>query len=78
MGYASQIGAMEFLIDILDNIFAQGAALCAVTAAISIFMERRRSKRKNLDKTGFMPWNLLSVIATLGTVMLIALAIKIG
>lgn len=78
MGCDCQIEEMEFLSDIFDNIFAQSAAFCAVTAAISIIMEKRRHNRKNLNKAGFMPWNLLSVIATLGTVMMTALAIKMG
>ncbi len=69
---------MEFLTDIFDTIFAQSALLCAIVAALSIFMERRRHNRKNLNKTGFMPWNLISVIATLGIIMMTALAIKMG
>lgn len=78
MEWVYQIEGMEFLSDIFDSLFAKGAAISAVIAALSIVMERRRHNRKNLNKTGFMPWNLLSVIATLGTVMFIALAIKMG
>ncbi len=69
---------MDFIASLFDNIFAQSAALSAAIAGLSIIMERRRHNRKNLDKAGFMPWNLISVIATLATVMLIALAIKIS
>lgn len=69
---------MELSTDIFHTIFAQIALLSAVIAALSIFMERKRHNRSNLNKTGFMPWNLISVIATLGVIMMTALAIKMG
>jgi acid phosphatase family membrane protein YuiD len=78
MEWACQIEKMDSLASIFDNIFALAAVISAAIAGISIIMERRRHNRKNLNKTGFMPWNLISVIATLGTVMFIALAIKMG
>ncbi len=73
-----QIEEMDFIFSIFDSHFAIGAIISAVIAALSIIMEKRRHNRKNLNKTGFMPWNLISVLSTLATVMLIALAIKIG
>jgi hypothetical protein len=50
----------------------------AVLAAISILADRRRNKRTVLENVGFMPWTGISVMATLVTVMSVALAIKAG
>jgi hypothetical protein len=54
------------------------AALSALLSLISILADRRRSKRTVLENVGFMPWTGISVMATLATVVSIALAIKQG
>lgn len=64
--------------DIFDNIFAIAAIISAIIAGLSILMETRRKNRKNINKVGFMPWNLISVMASLGVIIMTALAIKIG
>ncbi len=46
--------------------------------ALCMFADRRRHRRKILEKVGFMPWTGLSIFATLATVLSIALAIKSG
>jgi hypothetical protein len=37
-----------------------GAALLAVAATVA---EYARNRRRNLDRVGFMPWQLISVLA---------------
>jgi hypothetical protein len=54
------------------------AALAAMLALISILADRRRSKRIVIENVGFMPWTGISVMATLVTVISVALAIKAG
>ena len=54
------------------------AALAAMLAAVSILADRRRNKRVVIENVGFMPWTGISVMATLVTVMSVALAIKAG
>jgi hypothetical protein len=45
-------------------------------AAGSGLAEWRRTKRRNLDRVGWMPWTLIQVMAVLGAVVTAALAIK--
>lgn len=49
-----------------------GALATVVVASVA---ERRRLRRDNLDKVGFMPWPLLTILATL--VMLFAFALAL-
>lgn len=52
-----------------------GALLAlAVGAAVA---ERRRAARRNLDAVGWVPWNLVQVLAGLGAVVAAALALKL-
>ena len=71
--------------DLLDSIteappatliwWAAGALLTlAVAAAVA---EHRRRRRPNLDRVGWVPWDLLQVLAFLGAVAAAALALKI-
>jgi hypothetical protein len=54
-------------------------ALCTATiTAASMFADRRRHRRQDLNRVGFMPWTGISVFATLATVLSMALAIKSG
>jgi hypothetical protein len=54
------------------------AVLAGVTAFTSILADQRRNKRIKLENVGFMPWTGISVMATLVTVVSLALAIKAG
>jgi hypothetical protein len=54
------------------------AVAAALLALVSIFADRRRNRRTVLENVGFMPWTGISVMATLVTVMSVALAIKAG
>ena len=40
------------------------------------FAEHRRNKRRNLDRPGWVPWQLIQVLSALGAVVAAALALK--
>jgi hypothetical protein len=50
---------------------AGGAVLVALAASVA---EWARNRRRNLDRVGFMPWQLLSVLAFFLAIGLAALA----
>ena len=54
-------------------------SICAAAigvAAFASYADRRRARRRNLDKVGFMPWPLIMIIAMLAAAVLAALALK--
>jgi hypothetical protein len=53
---------------------AAGALL--VLAAASAWAEHRRGKRRNLDRPGLMPWNLIQILAFLLAVVAATLALR--
>ncbi|MFC4291660.1 hypothetical protein ACFOWX_04440 [Sphingorhabdus arenilitoris] len=59
-----------------DHLWMIVAILAATTSLFSIFADRRRVKRINLEKVGFMPWTGISVLSIFITVAAIALTIK--
>jgi hypothetical protein len=52
------------------------AAALLLLAVAAAFAEHRRGKRRNLEAVGWMPWNLIQVLAFLGAVAAAALALK--
>jgi hypothetical protein len=50
----------------------------AAMAALSSFADWKRQRRTNLDRVGFMPWTLLTVLGVLSALMLTAVALKAG
>ncbi|MDG2534750.1 hypothetical protein P6144_13895 [Sphingomonas sp. HITSZ_GF] len=53
-----------------------GAAGAAVIAIVSALGEHRRRKRKRMDDVGFMPWQLIQVMAMLAAVILASVALN--
>jgi hypothetical protein len=51
---------------------AGAAAVLAIAAGLA---EWARGRRRNLDRVGWMPWQLLSVLALFATIILAALAV---
>ena len=47
-----------------------------ILAIVAWVQDRRRVKRKNLDRVGFMPWTGIFFSALLAAVVLVALAAK--
>ncbi len=45
-------------------------------AGLSVIAEKRRSKRTDLDRAGFMPWDLVLVLSLMAGVTFAALALK--
>ena len=58
-------------------LFAAAAALAAL-GAYAAWAEHRRGKRPDLDRPGFMPWNLIQVLALLLAVTAAALGVMAG
>ena len=52
--------------------------LSALVVVVSSLADRRRTKRRNIEAVGFMPWTVITVMSVLGTVLCIALALKGG
>ena len=55
-----------------------GAGASLALAIASGFGEWRRQRRRNIDDVGFMPWQLIQMLAILGVAMLATLAVKLG
>ena len=53
------------------------AGLFLLVAAVSAWAEYRRSRRRNLDRPGWVPWNLIQIFAFLGAMVAAALALKL-
>jgi hypothetical protein len=49
---------------------------CAIIAATAWIAERRRLRRRDLDRVGWVPWTMLFFWALLAAVVLLALAAK--
>ena len=54
--------------------FAGASLALAAAAALA---ETRRSKRRDVDRAGWVPWTLIQVIAVLAAMVAAALALKI-
>jgi len=52
------------------------AAAAAGVAVFAGLADRRRSKRRNLDRPGWMPWPLIQLLAMLLAAAAAALALK--
>jgi hypothetical protein len=51
-----------------------GAAL--LVAALSALADHRRSRRRNLDRPGWVPWTALQIAAALIAVLAVALGLR--
>jgi hypothetical protein len=57
------------------RLWAVSGALLAL-AVWAAWAEHRRSKRRDLDRPGLMPWTLIQILAFLGAIAAAALALK--
>jgi hypothetical protein len=48
----------------------------AALAGLAFLADHRRAKRRDLDKVGWMPWNLIQIAAIIGAAAAAAIAIK--
>lgn len=58
------------------TIAALWGGACFAGAAITIWADRRRAKRRNVDKAGWVPWPKLFFAFALVGVVLMAMAVK--
>lgn len=53
-----------------------GAAGAAIVAVVSGLGEHRRRRRKRMDDVGFVPWQLIQVMAMLAVAILVSVALN--
>jgi uncharacterized membrane protein SpoIIM required for sporulation len=53
------------------------AGLLLMLAIVAAFAEHRRTRRRNLDRPGWVPWNLIQVLAFMLAMAAAALALKL-
>ena len=53
-----------------------GAGIALAVAVLTAFAEHRRSRRRDLDRVGVMPWNFIQIIAFLIAILAAVLALK--
>ena len=61
-----------------DKILALSGTMAAIIAVAATLADRRRLRRADLDKVGWVPWTTLFFLALLAAVVLLALAVKAG
>lgn len=54
--------------------YAGAAAAVAVVAGVA---DRKRQRRLDLDRVGFMPWTLITLFAVMAALVLSAAALKL-
>ena len=67
------------LLDDLDTaqLLWGAAGLLLLLAVGAAFAEHRRTRRRNLDRPGWMPWNLIQILAFMLAIAAVALATKL-
>jgi hypothetical protein len=54
-----------------------GAGAAATVALIALFADRRRARRRDLDRPGLVPWPLVQILAMLIAAVAAAFALKV-
>lgn len=54
------------------------AAASAALALLAGWADHRRAKRRDVDKPGWVPWQPILILATMASVICIALAVRAG
>lgn len=54
-----------------------GAVAALLLAVVSGVGDSRRRKRRDLDRVGFIPWATVQVMAMLGAVILVSVALNL-
>ena len=52
------------------------AGATAVLAGLAFLADHRRARRRDLDKVGWMPWNLIQILAIIAAAVAVALALQ--
>ncbi len=62
----------------MTNDYLRYAGIALGVLVVAILGERRRMRRKNLERVGFMPWPLITVLASLLFAVFAGLAVRGG
>jgi hypothetical protein len=54
-----------------------GCGIATAVVIFSVFADRRRFKRTNPDKVGFMPWPLIMIFAMIAAASFASAALKL-
>lgn len=52
------------------------AGLSAAVAGMAALADRRRTRRRDLDRVGWMPWPLILILALMLSLICVAIALK--
>ena len=63
-------------IPIAQTLWSAGGLLRAIAVA-SAWSAHRRARRRNLDRPGWVPWNLIQILAILFAIVAAALATRL-
>ena len=61
-----------------DHWLPAGAAIATLCAALAWLGDRRRLRRRDLDRVGIMPWTSLFFWSLLAAVLMLAAAVQSG
>ncbi|HEY0412103.1 MAG TPA: hypothetical protein VGD66_03045 [Allosphingosinicella sp.] len=67
---------MDFTELTVSEMLWTAAALLVLVAAAAAWAEHRRSKRRDIERVGVVPWHLIQILASILAVAAIALAMK--
>jgi hypothetical protein len=62
----------------VQNGFWWAAGGAVIVSFAASFAEWRRTRRRNLDRVGWVPWNAIQIFAWFATAILAILALKTG
>lgn len=62
----------------MTNDYLRYALIALGVLVVAVFGERRRMRRANLERVGFMPWPLITVLASLLFAVFAGLAVRGG
>ena len=68
---------LDFLLDEPARLLWAAAAFFAALAVLAIWAERRRTRRRDVDKPGWVPWTGIQVLALLLAVIALVLAVRV-
>lgn len=63
-------------LDLSQELWIAAAAFILI-AAVSAFAERRRHRRRDIERPGWMPWHLIQFLAFFAAFIAAALALKL-
>ena len=67
---------LDFLIDEPAPLLWAAAAFFAALAALAAWRDHRRSRRRDVDRPGWVPWTGITLLAMLLAVVCAALALR--